>query len=257
MTGGHTSAPTAPGFLAGTRVVFARELAATFDSNIAYVAAIGFLLLASSLFMNEFFLVGRLDMTPFFELLPPLFVLFLPAISMRLWAEDRRTRTFELLVTLPLRPLQLVLGKYGAALGLFAVFLLGTTPIVVMLCALGDPDLLLIASGYLGAFLFGALLLAIGALLSSLSSDQIVAFILTALVSFALVVSGDERVVAVLDGLVPALAPGTWIAATLSALPHYEAFVRGVVELSALLYFVVFSAAILALGALVVQRHRT
>jgi hypothetical protein len=129
-----------PSFLAGVRLVLGRELRAWFDGSIAYVALVAALLAVLSLFMNEFFVRGRLDMAPFFERLPLVLVLFAPAIAMRQWAEDRKLRTFELWMTLPLSPLQIVLGKYAAALLLHAVFLLGTLPIPILLVALGSPD---------------------------------------------------------------------------------------------------------------------
>jgi ABC-2 type transport system permease protein len=249
--------PRPLGLVAGARVVAAREFGAWFDSGVATASTIAALLLANSIFMNEFFLAGRVDMAPFFARLPLLLVLFLPAQSMRLWAEERRTRTFEVLVTLPLRAGSLVLGKFAAALLLYALFLAGTAPIVVMLCVLGSPDLGLLAAGYGGALLFGALLLAVGALLSALSPDQVVAFVLAALVSAALVLSGDERLVAVLDGLFPGANVGTWIHDTLSAVPHYDELVGGVLSVPALAYFVGLTAASLALTTTLVRRLRT
>jgi ABC-2 type transport system permease protein len=246
-----------PGFMRGTSVVLRREWAASFDTAIAYVAAIGFMLLANTLFMNEFFLLGQLDMTPFFERLPQLAIVFVPALAMRLWAEERRTRNFETIVTLPLRPLQLVLGKFVAALALYCLALAGSTPIVVMLLSLGQPDLGLVAAGYLGAFLLGALLIALGSWLSALSSDQVVAFILTALVSAGLVLSGDARVIAILDSIHADWRLGTLGAETLSLLPHYDNFVRGIVELSSVAYFVVLTTAALLLCSLTVAKDRT
>jgi ABC-2 type transport system permease protein len=247
----------AVGLGAGARTVLARETGAYFGSPIAYVYTVAAIVLANSLFMNEFFLAGRLDMTPFFDRLPALSIFLLPAISMRAWAEDRKQRTFELYVTLPLTPLALVLGKLGAALVLYLVFLAGTLPIVLMLVALGSPDLGAIACGYLGAGLLGALFLAFGTLVSSLSSDQIVAFVLAALLGFVLVVTGDERVVAVLDGLAPALAAGSRLRDFVSALPHYETFVRGVLDLGAAAYFLGLSALFLWLEVNVVRRVRS
>ena len=250
-------APPAVGLLRGVGVVLGRELGAFFDSAIAYVYTIAALLLATSLFMNEFFLTGKLDMTPFFDLLAPLSVALLPAITMRVWAEERKHRTFELWATLPLRSGQVVVGKFLAAFALYLVFLVGTLPIVVMLEALGEPDPGLIASGYLGAALLGALLLAVGCLLSSLTSDQIVAFLLAALAGFVLIASGHPRVVAVLDGLAPELGAGRFLADHVAALPHYERFARGLVAASSLVYFVGLSAVALWLNALVVERHRS
>ncbi len=246
-----------PGELvAGTLVIAGRELAAYFDSAIAYVYTIVFALLANSIFMNEFFLTGNVDMTRYFDVMPLLLAFFIPAVTMRLWAEERKQRTVELLLTLPIRPMQAVLGKYLAALGLFALFLASSLPIVVMLAILGDPDLGLIVSGYLGLALLGSLFLAFGMLLSALSSDQIVAFVTSTMVAFLFVLSGNERVVTVLDGLFPKLGLGTLFYESVSVMPHYESLVRGVIELSALVWFGLIVALFLWTCALVLERNR-
>ncbi|MGQ0553596.1 MAG: ABC transporter permease [Planctomycetota bacterium] len=247
----------APGeFLRGLLVVAARELGAYFDGAIAYVYIIAFVALSNSIFMNEFFLSGRVDMRPYFELMPLLLAVFLPAITMRLWAEERKQRTLELLMTLPIVPLQATLGKFLAALLLFVGFLLGSLPIVIMLAALGEPDFGLIAAGYLGLLGLGALFLSFGALLSALSSDQIVAFVTSTLLCFAFVLLGNDRVVAVLDGLVPALAPGTLLYENFSIAPHYQAFLAGTISLSASAYFVLTSTLFLWLNARVLETNR-
>ncbi len=240
----------------GVGAVASRELAAAFESAIAYVASCAAWIGVSALFMNEFFLTGRLDMTPFFDLLPFVLVLLVPALSMRVWSDDLRTRTFELWMTLPLPTFSVVVGKFLAALALYALFLLGTTPIVGMLAALGEPDLGRIAAGYLGALLIGAQLLALGVLCSSLTSDQIVAFLATAFAGLALLLLGEPRAVAVIDGLAPNAAIGTFVADTFSALPHYQNFVRGEVALASLVYFAGFAAACLFLNGLVVEKNR-
>jgi ABC-2 type transport system permease protein len=244
-------------FLHGVRLVAARELGAAFDTGIATIATVTLTLLANSIFMNEFFLTGTLDMTGFFDLLPLLLAFFLPALSMRLWAEERKSKTVELLFTLPIRPLQAVLGKYLAALALFGLFLACTLPIPVMLEVLGTPDRGAILAGYLGLALFGALFLAIGGLCSALARDQIVAFVTSTLAGFALVLTGEERVAGVLDGLFPALAPGSFLREHLSALPPYGEFVRGIVRLSATSYFALLSGLFLWATALVLERDRS
>ncbi len=241
--------------LGGVRVVFRRELGAAFDSPVAYVYLIGALLLSSALFMNEFFLTARLDMTPFFDSLAPIAGLLLPALTMRVWAEDLKTRTFELWMVLPLDPWQVVLGKFFAALCIWIVFLLGTLPIVSMLCWLGSPDLGLIASGYLGAFLLGSLFISGGLFASALSSDQVVAFVVSLSLCALWLASGHPKVVAMLDGQVN--GSGRALASTISALPHYEAFVRGLISLSSALWFVGLSALFLGLNAAHVARSRS
>jgi len=248
---------SATAFARGTWVVTLRELASVFDSGVAYVYTVAFALLANSIFMNEFFLAGNVDMTAWFELLPLLLAFFLPAISMRLWAEERKSRTIEMLFTLPLRPMQAILGKYLAALGMFELFLCTSLPIPIMLAVLGAPDWGLIASGYVGLYLLGALFLAIGCLLSALARDQIVAFVTTTLVAFLLVLSGNDAVVAVLDGLAPSLALGSFLYEWVSVLPHYDSFVGGVIELSSLVYFLSLSALALYGCALALGKNRS
>lgn len=244
------------GFLAAAGIVAGRELGSYFDGKIAYVYTIAFVVLTNSIFMNEFFLTGTVDMTSFFDLMPMLLPVFLPAITMRLWAEERKQRTIEMLLTMPIRPLQAVLGKFFAALALYGIFLLGSLPIVGMLLTLGDPDLGLIAAGYVGLLLFGAMFLALGMLVSSLTSDQIVAYILASVVGILLVVTGWDRAVSVLDGLDPSLALGTFLYERVSVMPHLEAFVRGVVGLPGVLYFGGMTAVLLWIDAVILERHR-
>ncbi len=241
----------------GSGLIGGRELGALFDSGIATIAAIAFTLLANSIFMNEFFLSGLVDMTRFFDLQPLLLAFFLPALSMRLWAEEKKSRTVELLFTLPIRPAQAVLGKYAAALALHGLFLACTLPIPVLLEVLGEPDRGLLVSGYLGLVLLGALFLAFGSLLSALARDQIVAFVTSVLVGAALVLAGDERVAAILDGLLPRLAPGSFLREHVSVLLPYSEFVRGVIRLSSLAYFGLLSALFLWGTALVLERDRS
>ncbi|MFO0872997.1 MAG: ABC-2 transporter permease [Phycisphaerales bacterium] len=244
-------------WLRGVRLIAARELASSFDSPIAYVFTIAFVVLSNSIFMNDFFLAGRAEMTGFFELMPLLLAFFLPAITMRLWAEERRHRTIELLLTMPIVPSQAVVGKYLAALSLHLVLLCGSLPIVIMVLVLGKPDPGLIVAGYAGLVLLGAMFLAMGSCLSALSGDQVIAFVLATVLGFAFVLSGDDRVVTVLDGLAPRLACGTLLRDSLSIAPHFGAFVRGIVRLASVLYFMLFTACFLWLNTLVLRWIRT
>jgi hypothetical protein len=245
-----------PAAAAGVWCVARRELAALLDSGVAPIAAAAFALLASSSFMNEFFLTGRIDMAPWFDQLPWLYLVFLPAISMRVWAEERRSRTYEVLLSFPLTPLQLVLGKHVAALAVLALLLASSLPIAGMLAWLGAPDVGQIAGGYLAAFAAGELLLALGLALSSLCRDQITAFVLSVLGSAVLVLSGHERAVAVLDGLAPGLSVGSLLRDHLSLLPPYVRLARGLIDLPALTYFAVGTALCLWANAVAVARVR-
>jgi ABC-2 type transport system permease protein len=185
-----------------------------------------------------------------------LLIPFVPAITMRAWAEEHAQHTFELLMTLPLHSFQAVLGKYLAALCFYALVLAGSLPIVVMLVFLGEPDLGQIVASYLGALLLGALFLAFGLFASGLTRDQIVAFVLAALCGFFFVLSGHEKVIEVLDGLTPAWQLGTWLYESISVLPHYRAFGRGVVALADLLYFALMSGFFIWMNQLSLQRSK-
>lgn len=260
MTGRDTERKArgdATGFGAGAATVARRELGAIFDTSVAYVFTIGFLLLSTSIFMNDFFLAGRVDMSAFFDTVPLLLPFFLAASTMRSWAEERRVHTDEFLLTLPLTPLQAVLGKFAAAFALYGVFVAGTLPIPIMLSVLGRPDLGLIAGGYLGLFALGAMLTALGLCLSSMVSDQVTAFVLTASIGLAFVLAGDPRVVAVVDGLAPALSLGTALAEHLSARRPYDALAGGALAPGALVYFGGLTAVLLWINATVVRRNRS
>ena len=141
--------------------IFRWELASYYRSAIGYIFMIVFLLLSVGLFMTPFFTLLVADMRSFFNTLPLIMCIFLPAVTMRIWAEERKQNTWELLLTFPMRPHELVLGKFFAGLVFFIIALAGTLTIPWMLAALGNPDFGTIASAYLGAILLGAFFLAL------------------------------------------------------------------------------------------------
>ena len=243
--------------ISGIGLIAGRELGAYFDSSIAYVYTIAFVVLANSIFMNEFFLAGRAEMTAFFDLAPMLLAVFLPAVTMRLWAEERKTRTIEMLLTLPIVPLQAVLGKFFGAMVLYALLLVGSLPIVVMLIVLGSPDPGMIVGGYLGLVMLGAMFLSFGMYLSAITGDQIIAFVLSSALGFFFVLTGDDRVVAVLDGVAPTLSIGTVLYESVSVVPRYESFVRGMIELSSMVYFGLMIGLFLWINGLVLRQVRS
>ena len=234
--------------MSGTLTIFRREFAAYFNSPIAYIFIIAFLVLNSGLYMTSFFLGGAADLRGFFGTLPIFLIFFIPAVSMRLWAEDRRLGTFELLMTLPVRSADVMLGKYLAAFAFYAVALLGTLPLPLMVGALGNPDTGAIWSGYLGAALLGALYLAIGMFTSGLMRDQISAVILGIMACFLVFIVGQDFVAAVIDGWVPRL--GSFLQQYLGLSGHYEMMLRGVFALGDLVYFVGLTAVFLTLNTL-------
>lgn len=229
-------------------VIFSREFSSYFNSPIAYIFIIVFLLLTGLLYMLNFFLVGQADMRGFFGTLPLLLTFFIPAISMRLWAEDRRQGTFELLMTLPMRPHEVMLGKYLAALCFFAVALAGSLTIPIMLRTLGNPDMGTILSGYIGVLLMGALYLSVGIFTSGLMRDQISAFILGVMACLIMWLLGQTFVAAVFDGWIDGL--GRLLQQYLGMTSHYEPMLRGVVALGDLVYFLALTAFFLVLNAL-------
>ncbi|MBL8769329.1 MAG: ABC transporter permease subunit [Planctomycetes bacterium] len=245
-----------PSFARGAWVVAKREAGASLDARIAAVTTCAFVVLVNAIFMNEFFLNGVVGMDAYFRVVPLLLPFFLAAVTMRLFAEERKTRTLELLLTLPVAPAQVVLGKFVAAFLLVGLFLLGALPIVVMLCALGDPDLGLVFGGMFGIVLASAVLIALGMFVSALVTDQIVAFVVTAVCGVVLVLLGNDAVVAVLDGLAPTFAVGTALKDAFSLLPHLEAAARGELHLAAVVHAVAFSTACLWSTTRALERAR-
>ena len=231
---------------ANLRIILSRELAAYFNSPIAYIFMIIFTLLNGGLFMTQFFLVGRVDMRAFFYTLPFFLSVFLPAVSMRLWAEEKRGNTQELLLTFPMQAHELVLGKFFASFLFYLITLACTFPIPVMLAVLGRPDLGAILSGYIGAAFLGGFFLAIGTLVSGFFRDQIVAFILSMMICFGLFLTGTEFVASSIDGWVAGF--GTFLRHFLGAADHYSTFAKGVIDNRDVLYFGVGSAVALVLN---------
>jgi ABC-2 type transport system permease protein len=222
----------------GVYLVARRESQATLDSNVAVATLIVALVASIAPFVHGFFLSGLVDATPFFLALPWTLALCLAALSMRLWSEDVRLRTLETWRALPLSPLQLVLGKWLSALLLHVVYLLLTTPVLLLLAAHGPVEWSRIAGGYAGSLLLGGWLLALGAWISSTTRDQTTAYVLSALLALALLALGDLRVWTVVDGWLPQVQAGSWLAAHLSPLSACQSFARGLVGLDAVVLLV-------------------
>ena len=228
--------------------IFRREFAAYFNSPIAYIFIIVFLVLNCGLFMTPFFLQGQADMRDFFGNLPLFLIFFIPALTMRLWAEDKRSGTFELLMTLPMRASEVMLGKYLAAAAFYLVALAGTLTVPLMVGLLGDPDGGMIASGYIGAALLGALYMSVGIFCSGLLRDQISAFILGMVACFLFFLLGIPAVAATIDGWFSGF--GSFLQNAIGLLPHYQSMIRGVISLGDVTYFLALTVAFLALNTI-------
>ena len=172
--------------------IFRRELAAYYSSAIGYIFMIVFQVLSVGLFMTPFFTFFNADMRSFFSTMPIIMGIFLPAVTMRLWAEERKQNTWEMLLTFPMQPHELVLGKFLASLVFFIVRLGHHPDHSAHAAVLGNPDLGPIIGAYVGTVLLGAFFLAMGLFVSSLCQDQIVAFVITLLACLALFLLGTD-----------------------------------------------------------------
>jgi ABC-2 type transport system permease protein len=236
-------------------IIFKRELKQYFYSPIAYVFSVIFIVLNASLFMFHFFFFGTADMRSFFSTLPlVLGLIFIPAISMRLWSEDYKLNTIELLLTLPIKTEYIVLGKYMAGLVFYLAGLAGTLTIPIVLEVLGTPDWGPITGGYFGAILLGAFFLAIGIFISGFFSDQIVSLIITSLACGFLVLVGWQYVPMVIDGWMPGL--GGFLYNYIGVTRHFNDIERGVIDFKSIMYFISFSALFLYLNAKALERRK-
>jgi len=221
-----------------TLVIAKREFAAYFATPLASVFLIVFVALtgAFAFYVGHFFDRGQADLYSFFAYHPWLYLLLVPAVAMRLWAEERKTGTIELLMTLPISPWAAVLGKFLAAWAFIGLALLLTFPMWITVNLLGSPDNGVIFTSYLGSFLLAGALLAIGAFVSALTKNQVIAFILAASAGFLFLMSGVELVQNALRAWAPGIVAET--VASMSLLSHFQEIARGVVEAPTLILFV-------------------
>jgi ABC-2 type transport system permease protein len=220
-----------------TWTVFKREFAAYFATPLAYVFIVIFLFAmgAFTFYIGHFYDNGTADLGVFFTYHPWLYLFLVPAISMRLWAEERRTGTMELLLTLPVPLWATVAGKYLAAWAFTGVALVLTFPIWVTVNYLGSPDNGVILAGYLGSFLMAGSYLAIGACLSAVTSNQVIAFVITVVVCFLFTIAGAPLVLDFFQAWVPFAVLGA--IASFSFLTHFTAISAGVIDLRDLIFF--------------------
>ena len=218
-------------------VLLKRELASYFATPVAYVFIVIYLVMAAAFtfYLGGFYEREIADLDPFFRFHPWLYLFLVPAIGMRLWAEERKYGTVELLLTLPVTPTEAVLGKFLAAWAFVGLALALTFPIWITVNVLGDPDNGVIIAAYLGSWLMAGGFLAISACLSAATRNQVVAFILAVVVCFLFLLSGLPMVLDVFRGWLP--QPLVDAIANLSFLVHYSSLSRGVIDLRDLVYF--------------------
>ena len=233
-----------------------REMAGYFATPLAYVFIVIFLVLAGILtfFAGDFFERGQADLQAFFTFHPWLYLVLIPALSMRLWAEERKSGTIELFLTLPVRLGEAVLGKFLAAWCFAGIALALTFPFWLTVDFLGEPDNGVILAGYLASWLMAGAVLAIGAAVSAVTKNQVIAFIVTAAIVFVLTVAGTPTVI----GLFQDWAPAGLVSAIAGAsiFSHFSAITRGVVNLRDLAYFLSLMVAFLAANAILVDLRK-
>jgi ABC-2 type transport system permease protein len=233
--------------------IFKRELASYFETPVAYVYIVIFLLLAGTFtfYLGDFYERGQADLQPFFTYHPWLYLFLVPAVGMRLWAEERKSGTIEMLLTLPLTMWQAVVGKFLAAWAFIGIALLLTFPIWITVNYLGAPDNGVILASYIGSFLMAGAFLAIGSCLSACTRSQVVAFILTAVVCFVFLLAGFPLVLNFFSSWAPQGVVDA--VASLSFLTHFASINRGVIDFRDLLYFLITIAFWLYASAVVID----
>lgn len=235
------------------RAIFRREFQSYFATPLAAIFLVIFLMVTSAFTfqLGGLYERGQADMRPFFGYLPWLYLFLVPAIAMRLWAEERRVGTIELLATLPVRLGELVLGKFLAAWAFATVALALTVPIWMTVAFLGDPDNGVILASYIGAALMAGSFLAIGACLSALSKNQVIAFVVCVVACLLLLLAGFPMVLDFVSGWAPRAVVDA--VASLSLLTHFESMQRGVVDLRDVLYFALVIGGALFLNVLILD----
>ncbi|MEQ8505035.1 MAG: ABC transporter permease [Rhodospirillales bacterium] len=234
-------------------IIAKRELLGYFATPLALVFIVIFLALtgAFTFYLGRFFENGQASLEAFFRFHPWLYLILIPAVAMRLWAEERKTGTIELLMTLPVTTTQAVMGKFLAAWAFCGIALSLTFPVWITVNVLGQPDNGVIVAGYVGSFLMAGAFLSIGACMSAMTKNQVIAFIISATVCFLFTMSGLELVLNFFQAWAPALIVDT--VASLSFLVRFDAVMRGVIDLRDVLFFVSLIAFWLFTNVIVVE----
>lgn len=218
-------------------IIAKREFWAYFATPLAPVFLTVFVALtgAFAFYVGGFFDRGQADLSAFFAYHPYLYLLLVPAVAMRLWAEERKTGTIELLMTLPISPIEAILGKFAAAWGFIGLALVLTFPIWLTVNYLGEPDNGVIFASYLGSFLMAGAFLAIGSFVSALTKNQVIAFIIAAMICFLFTMSGLELVQNTLQAWTPQFFSDAL--SSMSFLTHFERISRGLIDAPAIIFF--------------------
>ncbi len=238
-----------------TWVIAKREFLAYFNSPIAYVFMVVFLLASSMNFVlvQYFFLMNQASLRRFFESLPWMFVVLVPAVTMRLWAEEKKSGTIELLLTFPVRHVEVMLGKFLAAWTFLCLTVSLTLPMTLMVATMGELDWGPALGGYVASFLMGGAYLAIGIFISSLTKNQILAYVGAAVTCLVFVVIGQQNV---LHTAYDVWAPVVHVFVMASFLPHFENIARGVIDSKDIVHFASVIFLFLSLNYVVLEARK-
>ncbi|MEO5863380.1 MAG: ABC transporter permease subunit [Burkholderiales bacterium] len=238
------------------KAIAKRELGAYFSSPVAYVFIVIFLLLAGFFTFNvgQFFQIGEASLTPFFYWHPWLYLFLVPAVGMRLWSEERRLGTLELLLTMPISTWQAILGKFLASWAFLAIALLLTFPIIITVNYLGDPDNGIVFAGYVGSLLLAGAYLSISSMTSAMTRNQVVSFIVSVVICLFLIIAGFGPVTDLLTnwgspGLVDAVA-------SFSVITHFDPFQKGLIDLRDVIFFLSIMVFALFTTGVIIRAHR-
>ncbi|MEK7188884.1 MAG: ABC transporter permease subunit [Patescibacteria group bacterium] len=222
--------------IANITPLFKRECASYLNSPIAYIFAAVFLVTTNWLFFQSFFLTDQAVARQWFELLPWVFLLLAPAITMRSWAEEKRSNTMEFLLTLPIRDVEVVLAKFLSSLAFLALVLALSVTLPATIGWLGDIDLGVVITGYIGALLLGSMYLSLGLLVSAFTRNQIVAFLVSLALMFGLFVMGSNQVLSFVSGPLAAAVQ------FLSTTSHFNTLARGIIDTRDIIYYLSFTS---------------
>ena len=241
------------GFLRNVGLVTTRELRGYFATPLAYIFIVIFLILAGTMtfFVGGWLARGQADLQPFFTFHPWLYLFLVPALSMRLWAEERRTGTIELFLTLPVTMTQAVIGKFLAAWIFTGIALALTFPLWITVNQLGNPDNGVILASYIGSLLMAGAFLAVGSMISATTKNQVIAFVVTTAVLFVFTLAGSNVVLDAIRGFVPTTVVD--IVAGFGFLTHFQSIARGVIDLRDAIFFSSVIVLALAANALIVD----
>ncbi len=239
--------------LRNIKTIAKRELSGFFASPVAYVFIVIWLLLIGffTFSLGGFFQIGQASLTtPFFRWHPWLYLFLVPAVGMRLWSEERRLHTMELLLTMPITAWQAIVGKFIASWLFLIIALFLTFPVVITVCYLGHADAGEIFAGYVGSALLAGGYLAVTSMTSAMTRNQVISFILSVVICFFLLLAGFEPVTELLPDWLVGIATG------LSSLTHFMAFQKGVLDSRDLIYFASLIGFALFVNGVVIRNQR-